>query len=226
MPRQRTLDDASVEAVLRGGTVAPDLVPLVDIVSAIRAAATQPVRPSGELAERMASGVFGTDQPRSRSKAGTMSSKLAAMSLRAKVAAGCAVALTGLTGVTAAGALPDAAQERVETMIESVTPIDFVDRAEFGQEVADDAQDGGVDGQEISERAKEQGLGQLPVAPEVQGQADERRPDLPESGLSATDQTPPQPSEDRPVPDDHPGAGSGGPPDDLPTNAEGGSPAP
>lgn len=220
MPGQTVLDDAAVEAVLRGGAVAPELEPLASFVDTIRTTATRPVRPSRELADCMVSGVFVTARAR-RTRARRSSSKLAAMSLRTKVTAGCAAALTGLTGVAAAGALPDAAQERVETMIESVTPIEFPDRAGFGQEVADDAQDGGVDGPEIGERAREQGQQSADVG--NQGQADEHRPagipDGPPTDLPAT-------VPDRPGPDDHPGAGSGGPPDALPDGAEGRAPVP
>jgi hypothetical protein len=226
MPGQTVLDDAAVEAVLRGAAVAPELEPLAGFVRAIRTAAAQPVHPNRELADRLASGVFATDLPDRRTKVGMTLSKLAAMSLRTKVAAGCAVALTGLTGVTAAGALPDAAQHRVETMIESVTPIDFPDRAEFGQEVAEDARDGGVDGQQISEQAREQG--RQPAVPG--GQADEHRPagvpDGPPTDIPTPDQTLPETAQDRPDPDDPPGAGSTGRPDDLPADAEGRPSAP
>jgi len=228
MPGQRVLDDVSVEAVLRGGTVAPELEPLAGFVRVIRTAAAQPVRPSRELADRMASGVFVTDRPDRRANAGTTLSKLAAMSLRAKVATGCAAALTGLTGVTAAGALPEVAQERAETIIESVTPIDFPDRAEFGHEVAEDAQDGGVDGQQISEQAKEQG--QQSAGPGNTGRADEHRPagtpGGPPTGLPTPDRIPREASQERPDPDDHPGAGSTGRPDVPPNDAEGGPPDP
>lgn len=226
MPGPRVLDDASVEAVLRGGAVAPELEPLAGFVRAIRTAAAQPVHPNRELADRLASGVFATDPPDRRTKVGMTLSRLAAMSLRTRVAAGCAVALTGLTGVTAAGALPDAAQHRVETMIESVTPIDFPDHAEFGQEVAQDARDGGADGQQISEQAREQG--RQPAVPG--GQADEHRPagvpDGPPTDLPKPDQTLPETAQDRPDPDDLPGAGSTGRPEDLPADAEGRPSAP
>jgi hypothetical protein len=227
MPGQTVLDDAAVEAVLRGAAVAPELEPLASFVDSIRTAATRPVRPSRELADRMASGVFVTARAR-RTRVRRSSSKVAAMSLRTKVAAGCAAALTGLTGVAAAGALPDAAQERVETMIESVTPIEFPDRAGFGQEVADDAQDGGVDGQQISERAREQG--RQPADATNQGQADDHRPAGvpagPPSSLPTPDQTLPESAENRPGPDDRPGAGVTGRPDDLPADADGGAPSP
>jgi hypothetical protein len=228
MPGPRVLDDASVEAVLRGDIVAPELEPLAGFVSAIRTAAALPVRPSRELADRMASGVFVTERPDRRMKVGMTLSKLAAMSVRTKVAAGCAVALTGLTGVTAAGALPDAAQQRVETMIESVTPIDFPDRAEFGQEVAEDATDGGVDGQQISEQAREQG--RQPADATNQGQADDHRPaGVPAgapSSIPTPDQTLPESAENRPGPDDRPGAGVTGRPDEVPADAGGGVTSP
>jgi len=228
MPGPRVLDDASVEAVLRGSAIAPELEPLAGLVRAIRMAGAQSVQPSHKLADRMASGVFVIDRPDRRTKVGMTLSKLAAMSLRTKVAIGSAVALTGLTGVTAAGALPDAAQQRVETMIESVTPIDFPDRAEFGQEVAEDAKDGGVDGQQIGEQAREQG--RQPAGTSDQSQADEHRPagtpGEPPAGLPTPDQTLPEPAQDRPDPDDHPGAGTTGLPDGLPADSDGGQPLP
>ncbi|HEX6577306.1 MAG TPA: hypothetical protein VF082_02985 [Jiangellaceae bacterium] len=213
MPGYTVLDDTAVEAVLCGGAVAPELEPLASFVGTIRTTATRPVRPSRELADRMASGAFVTGRTR-RTRVRRSSPKVVAMSLRAKVAIGSVAALTGLTGVTAAGALPDAAQQRVETMIEFVTPIEFVDRAEFGHEVADDAQDGGVDGQEISERAREQAQQSTDLG--NQGRADEHRSDGRPSDLPTPATVP-----DQPGPDDHPGTGSGGPPDVLPDGAEG-----
>lgn len=217
MSTRRPLDDASVEAVFRGAQVPPELEVLVGAVQSLRSAAQRPVRPTTELAERMATGVFPIDSAQRRTKIGETLSKLAAMSLRAKVATGFAAALTGLTAATAAGALPDAAQERVETAIESVTPIDFPERAEFGQEVAEDAQDGGVDGQEISEWAREQG--QQPDDPGHQGKADQHQPagvpDSPQTAPPMPDQVP----QDVPDPDDHSAADPTGPPEDLPVDA-------
>jgi hypothetical protein len=220
---RRPLDDASVEAVLRGGQVPAELEPLAGAVRMIRSTALETVRPSAELASRMATGVFPVDDV----KRSTLS-KLAAMSLRAKIATGFAAALTGLTGATAAGALPDAAQQRVETAIESVTPIDFPESAEFGQEVAEDARDGGVDGQEISEKAHERG--NQPDDPGAQGKADEHRPaDVPAgppTALPTPDQVPPGPPADIPIPDDRPGADPTEPPEDLPADAKATPPIP
>jgi hypothetical protein len=107
--------------------------------------------------------------------------RLAALPLRAKVAAGSVLALGGLASATAAGALPDQAQHGVESVIEMVTPYEFTDPSDFGPEVSKDARDGGVDGQEISEKAKEQG-----------------NQDAGNSGLEPA--VPPKPGVDRPAP--------------------------
>lgn len=185
-----TLDDATVEAVLRGEFAQPELRPVVEVVGALRATAVLPARPSAELVTRMAAGDFAgvpaaAFDPRGgvaetpRGKVGQVvhagRSKLAAMSTRAKVAAGLAAGITALTGVSAAGALPDAAQDRVESVIEVVTPVTFDDEpADFGQDVADDARDGGVDGQDVSERARD---AHQPDEPGDQGRRDEHKPD-------------------------------------------------
>ena len=161
MYAQRELDDATVEAVLRGGHVPADLEPLAAALGTLRELQEQPVRPSAELAARMATGDFASAvAPRpSRRSAGrhVARRRFATLPLRAKVAAGSVLALGGLASATAAGALPDEAQERIEAVIEAVTPFELNHPNEFGQDVSDDARDGGVDGHEISERAKEQG---------------------------------------------------------------------
>lgn len=161
MHAQRELDDATVEAVLRGGPVPADLEPLATAVGALRALSGQPVRPSDELAARMATGDFASAvAPRpSRRSAGRHAARrrFAALPLRVKVAASSVLALGGLASATAAGALPEPAQEQVEWVIEAVTPFEFTDSKDFGEEVSDDAKDGGVEGWEISEDAKEQG---------------------------------------------------------------------
>jgi hypothetical protein len=219
MPTRRPIDDASAEALLRGAAVPHEMEPLAGFVRAIRSTAGQPVRPSHELAERMASGVF-VGEVDGRTTVGRALSRLASLSLRTKVVTGLVATMTGLTGVTAAGALPDAAQARVESAIESITPIDFADPSEFGQEVVEDAQDGGVDGQEISEDAREQGI--QPEGPGYQGKADEYRPVDPPDGAPAVpptvnDTTPGAPA-DHPEPNDHPGVDSTGQLDNLPVD--------
>ncbi|MGH3683241.1 MAG: hypothetical protein ACRDT2_23695, partial [Natronosporangium sp.] len=90
-----------------------------------------------------------------------VAAKVAGMSVAAKALAGVAVAATGVSAAGLTGVLPDPAQERFETVVETVTPYTFPeragDRSEFGEQVSEDANDGGVDGPEISERAREQG---------------------------------------------------------------------
>jgi hypothetical protein len=174
MYAQREIDDTTVETVLRGGPVPADLEPLTAALGALRALPEQPVRPSDELAARMAAGDFASAvAPRpSRRSAGRHAARrrLATMPLRAKIAAGGVMVLGGLATATVAGALPGPAQQGVQTVIEMVTPIEFDDPKDFGKEVSDDAKDGGVDGWEISERAKEQGAD--PDAPGSDGQPD------------------------------------------------------
>ena len=216
MPTRRPIDDASAEALLRGAAVPREMEPLAGLIRAIRSTAGQPVRPNRELAERMAAGVFVVEDVDSRTTVGRALSRLAALSLRTKVVTGLVATMTGLTGVTAAGALPDAAQARVESAIESITPIDFPDRSQFGQKVAEDARDGGVHGQEISEDAREQG--RQPEGPGHQGKADENRPVDPPAVPATPDDTGPGALADLPEPDDHPGADPAGPPENLPVD--------
>ncbi|HEX5995752.1 MAG TPA: hypothetical protein VFY84_11470 [Jiangellales bacterium] len=155
------LDDATVEAVLSGDPVSAELEPLAAALGALRALPGQPVRPSKELAARMATGDFASAvAPRpSRRSAGrhVARRRVAALPLRAKIAAGSVLALGGLASATVAGALPDQAQQSVESVIETITPFEFNESDDFGREVSEDARDGGVDGQEVSEKAKDQG---------------------------------------------------------------------
>jgi hypothetical protein len=225
MPTPTPIDDATAEAVFRGDPVGPEFDVLVDVLGAMRAAAEQPVHPSPRLAAFMAAGgathaaaVAGDVEPSPSSRKlshplRTGVSRFAGLRTRTKVAVGLAAAFTGLTGVTAAGALPDAAQDRVETIVEAVTPITFDDSADFGQEVADDARDGGVDGDEISDLAHEQGQDRdLPD----QSQADEHKPTITPgekpTDLPTPDATPPV----TPGDEDHP---EGEAPDDVPADA-------
>lgn len=140
--------------------------------------------------------------------------KLAGMSVAAKALAGIAVATAGVGTAGFADALPDPAQARFEHVVESVTPITFPDQAnqnsEFGEEVSEDARDGGVDGEEISEKAREQGEArrptELPTAgPERPGPpADPGKPtELPtpdQPGPPATLPIEPPTEDDRPIP--------------------------
>lgn len=236
MPTPLAIDDATAEAVLSGECTHSELDALVEVVAALRAVAEGPVQPTRVLAELMASGNFtraalvrADDAGAAASAATTMMgrtlrtgrSKLAAMSLRTKVAAGLAVAVTGMTGVTAAGALPDAAEDQMQSIIEAVTPITFADEADFGQDVAEDARDGGVDGQEVSEKAKENG--HQPEAPE-QSQADEHKPTITPgtkpTDLPTPDGSPPDARVDAPGADIRPDVEPGDAPDEPPVDPQ------
>lgn len=122
------LDDDTVEALLAGRPVTPGLAPLAGAVGELRAAARQPVRPSAELAQRLASGDFSGISPAPLAPepaSHRLRTWLAGVSPRARVVTGAVVLFTGLTAATAAGALPGGAQARMETLIETVTPISF-----------------------------------------------------------------------------------------------------
>lgn len=204
-------DDATLEAILRGVRTPPgaqDLTALSEAVEAIRRSADEAVPPTAELARRIALGDFAgvapSPLPRGHTVRARLGRRVAAMSLRTRAVVALAAIFTGFTGVAAAGALPDAAQQRVESVVETVTPISFDDPQEFGEDVAEDARDGGVDGQEVSEDAQE--LGGKPDDP---GEGHE--PELP--GLPTT--VPTTPGEHRP---DDPGQPDDpGRPDDVPS---------
>lgn len=124
--RHDELDDATVEAILRGEAVDPELQPLADAIQALRNAPRPPVKPSPELARRMATGDFDSvssyDQRKQRGRSAW--SALAAYSQRAKIALLLAVGITALGGLAAAGALPDPVQQRVKDIVESITPLE------------------------------------------------------------------------------------------------------
>jgi hypothetical protein len=217
MTASRRIDTDTAEGLLAGRAVADDLEPLVLVVHAYRDASRRPVPPSRELAARMAAGAFGGTTARRRpadeipnhrglpaaatwrwrrarmavlSGLATAAAKLATLSTAAKVGAGVTVALVGIGTAGAAGALPEPAQDRFDTVVESVTgdPTPGPDEnAEFGQRVSEDARDGGVDGQQISEEARlrggRPGPGELPdPAPDEAG----RPAELPAPGQAPT----------------------------------------
>ncbi|NDL55533.1 hypothetical protein [Phytoactinopolyspora mesophila] len=133
------IDDATAEVILSGDTVAPEHSSLAEAARAIRRTADQPVRPSAELARRMASGQF-HDVAAARYPArrrGWVRDIVAAAGPRARWAAGVAIVFTGLSGAVAAGAFPDAVQDRVQTVVEAVTPIKFTDGEHTGGEIAE-----------------------------------------------------------------------------------------
>lgn len=206
--------DAIVEDMLAGREVPAEWEPLAAAVHELRSSIDRPAGPMPpELARRVANSDFTvTLEPKSNAR--TAIRKVSSLSLKTKVAAGLAVGFTGLTGVTAAGALPDAAQERVENVVESVTPIEFPERAEFGDEVSDDAQEGGVDGQDVSDEAKENGRGEQPEEAGDKDKRDEHQSPV-DPDDAATDR--PEVDTEPPVDRDEPRRPErGNPPDTVP----------
>lgn len=138
----------------------------------------------------------------------TAAAKVAGLSVATKASAGLMIAAASIGTAGAAGVLPDQAQAGfdrvVETVIQPETPATPDENAEFGQEVSEDAKDGGVDGAEISERARQQGELHRPDG--VPAPGEEGKPsDLPVpdgSGLPTPDDLPGQgsPPESPPVP--------------------------
>jgi hypothetical protein len=202
MIARHQIDDATAEALLAGSAVSGDLRPLAEVVHACRRMARQPVRPSATLARRIAAGAFPRPAGRYRAPAagsGHRRRRTLTRTAWIAVTGGVVAAVAGVGTAGFAGVLPDQAQERFEDVVETVTPYEFPlrgnenDRNRFGEEVSEDARDGGVDGGEIGERAREQGDEHRPVDPPAEPGVP---PDLP-----------------APARPDHPGPGRPGPGD-------------
>jgi hypothetical protein len=211
MIARHQIDDATAEALLAGRAVSAELRPLAEVVRTYRRMARQPVRPSAALARQMAAGTF-DGSPEHYQPAGATGRgrrrrerRVAPRAALVVVLGGAAAAVAGVTSAGFAGVLPEAAQERFENVVETVTPYEFPqpagEEAEFGdacepdrpicgEEVSEDARDGGVDGDEVSDRAREQGEDRRPdelptVAPGQPGE--------PSSGPAPADQVVPTP---------------------------------
>jgi hypothetical protein len=214
------IDDATAEALLSGRPVPPALEPLAAVMASYRRVVVdQPVPPSPELAAWLVEGGLprtaapgrpvvggGTGNGRGhRVPAGKrrrrrrmpaaevlagVAAKLAGMSAAAKALAGIAVATAGIGTAGLTGTLPDPAQEKFETVLETVSPVEFGEpardeHADFGERVSEDARDGGVDGGEISEEARQQGERNRPAELPAQVPDDPGKP----SELPTPDQT-------------------------------------
>ncbi|TDC52147.1 hypothetical protein E1212_09915 [Jiangella ureilytica] len=198
------LDDDTVEALLAGRPVTPGLAPLAGAVGELRAAARQPVRPSAELAQRLASGDFTGISPAPQPPSHRLRTWLAGVSPRARVVTGAVVLVTGLTAATAAGALPGGAQARMQTIIETVTPISF-QRDEPAPDTVEDVRDPGS-GRGDSSTTEDPGspVTQPPGKPETPpGRPDE--PGNPEKPESRPEEPPGKPESPPGKPESPPG---------------------
>jgi hypothetical protein len=201
MIAQSSIDDVTAEALLTGRAVGTELEPLAEVVRACRRIADRPVPPTAELAHQMSVGLFtrsvelvprlagrGRRRRRREWRRGPLRTAVVALS-----GAGALVVGVGTAGY--AGVLPEPAQDRFETVLESVTPFEVPERgrgdadpggpdpshersenAEFGEDVSEDARDGGVDGDEVSEQAREQGDEHYPPDDPAQVPAEQDRP--------------------------------------------------
>lgn len=241
------IDDAAAERIL-GGDVDGELAPLAVVVRTLRAAAARPVPPTSTLAERMASGVFPgpgeryeatryrapAHRPQGRGFGAAASSArsflraLAAapvnvtargLAIRATLA-GVAIAVIGAGSAGFAGVLPEPAQVRFESVVESVTPYKFRGRSDGpGGPVEPDPtrQEGrtgpGRDKTESAPPSDSSVPGSRPT--ELPGQGEQHRPQAP-SGQVASE--PPGPPANPGPPEGVPGPPEGvpGPPEGVP----------
>lgn len=235
MSTPERIDDATAEALLAGRMVS-EQEPLVWAVRAYRDAGHRSVpEPRDELAALMAAGgpVSAAAQPRAadeRNRRGlratvtrkwrrvrmavisglaAAAAKLAGLSTAAKASAGLGIALASVGAAGTTGTLPDPAQDRFDTVVESVTSEQTPqpagdENSEFGERVSEDAKDGGVDGEEISEEARQQGEQHRPELP-TQAPGEAGKPsELPTPGDEASDPAGQRPSPEPTTPDQRP----------------------
>jgi hypothetical protein len=140
MPVPSRIDDATAEALFAGRAVHPDLAALATAVQALRDVSQQPAPPpSAALAAMMAAGAFPApaEAPSVRQRflrvVGTLRrqgfGRVRGLRLAARLGvAGLAVGVVGFGSAGFAGSLPEPAQQRFESVVESVTPFRFAER--------------------------------------------------------------------------------------------------
>lgn len=184
MEAVRHIHDDVIEAIIRGEPVPGLHEPVAAFARQLRAIGDGPAPvPSPELAAllggrarsrlrvvgatRMAGASPGGRSGRNRmpgiDRVAGITSKVAGLSLVAKLGLGTSLAAAGVAGAGAAGVMPTAANNAVRGAIEVVSPLEFSPHDDttptnFGGRVSDDAtgdSDGvnGVDGQQIADDA-------------------------------------------------------------------------
>lgn len=135
-----TLDDAAVERLLTGRTLdgRPELEPVTMLVRALGGLAADLPAPRGDLAALLAAGFDPADAPAAADDVPVWApssptgsrvlrhpvTRLAGLSLAAKVLLGSGVAAAGVTSAAGAGVLPDPVQNSVSAVVEAVTPFE------------------------------------------------------------------------------------------------------
>jgi hypothetical protein len=147
MDATRLLPDDVIEAIVLGEPVGPAHGSLAAFARVVRDVGDGPVpRASDELAELLAHGLDPSasvsaptpaDPPRSAPgpaprRLTAVAARVAGLGIVAKVALGSSLAAAGVGAAGAAGVLPAAANETVRDVIESVSPLEFVDRGGGG----------------------------------------------------------------------------------------------
>lgn len=132
--RARPLSDADAARLLHGTPVddRPDLAGAAAFAAALRSTSQEPPAPSPALAALLAQGFDpATVSPALDGAAGSRRRtlgygliRLAGASLAVKVATGGGVALAAVATAGTAGVLPGAVQDRVDSVLEAVTPFD------------------------------------------------------------------------------------------------------
>jgi hypothetical protein len=200
MNTTRQIDDTTAEMLLTGGPVEHEFEALVPVVQAYRALGRQQVAPRGELAARMATGVFTSHASPGRvvvsqlerrgrsamakgkwrrarmaiiSGLAAAAAKVAGLSAVAKASAGLTVAAASIGTAGVAGVLPDPVQDRFDTVVETVIPDESTATP-----------DGNSDfGERVSEDARDGGVDGEEISEEARQLGDLHRPsDLPVPG--------------------------------------------
>lgn len=132
--RSRPLSDADAARLLHGTPAEdrPDLAGAATFAAALRSTSQEPPAPSAALATLLAQGFDpATVTPAVDAPAGSRRRtlgygliRLAGASLAVKVATGGGVALAAVATAGTAGVLPDPVQDRVDSVLEAVTPFD------------------------------------------------------------------------------------------------------
>jgi hypothetical protein len=153
MPPVPLLDDVTIDALIDGHVVPPDLDHLAAFAAGVRAVADRPApHPTAAL-----QAVLTGDAPvtpsrdrtghrRSPARRRSALAKVASLGLAAKIGVAATAAAAGVAGAGAAKVLPGDADEVVRDAIEIVTPVEFTEDGDLGDDGPNDGGPGPSDG--------------------------------------------------------------------------------
>lgn len=137
--KRHSVDDATAESVLRGTVPSdrPELEPLAVLLSQVRDLAETAPKPTPALSALLRDGfeparaVATASRPTpARSSLRRRLTAVAGLSLTVKVLTGTGVAIAGVATAAGTGVLPDAVQDRVSTVVSTLTPFDLGSRSD------------------------------------------------------------------------------------------------